>query len=234
MSKRSGFTLIELLVVIAIIAILAAILFPVFAKARETARRGNCGNNLKQISTAMGLYFDAWDETLNPFENAYVWGDRLGWTNRVRQYNRAVALFHCPSDDHNFSYTENSEATSLTPYITPVSDAYVSDIKQPSLFIHFADCPGSGTATPDAQAKVDSGDADLDTNGQSDGHVYENLGTKRTLTPITRVQTPLYLYWPGRHAEGNNIVFFDGHMKWYQDWKAGEMTFSRSGPKAGG
>lgn len=62
-NHRRGFTLIELLVVIAIIAILAAILFPVFAKARERARQSTCTNNLKQLGTAFQLYIEAWDET---------------------------------------------------------------------------------------------------------------------------------------------------------------------------
>src|ERR671934_1073768 len=60
---RSGFTLIELLVVIAIIAILAAILFPVFAQAREKARQAGCLSNLKQIGTATMLYVQDYDET---------------------------------------------------------------------------------------------------------------------------------------------------------------------------
>ena len=64
--KRYGFTLIELLVVIAIIAILAAILFPVFAQAREKARQTSCLSNIKQIGTAMQLYVDDWEETLPP------------------------------------------------------------------------------------------------------------------------------------------------------------------------
>jgi prepilin-type N-terminal cleavage/methylation domain-containing protein len=60
---QSGFTLIELLVVIAIIAILAAILFPVFARARESARRANCLSNLKQLGTAFQMYAQDWEET---------------------------------------------------------------------------------------------------------------------------------------------------------------------------
>lgn len=62
--KKSGFTLIELLVVIAIIAILAAILFPVFARAREAARKSNCQNNLKSCAVALQLYYGDYDSTL--------------------------------------------------------------------------------------------------------------------------------------------------------------------------
>lgn len=67
MKKRSGFTLIELLVVIAIIAILAAILFPVFARAREQARKTSCASNLKQISTGFIMYTQDYDETFPPW-----------------------------------------------------------------------------------------------------------------------------------------------------------------------
>jgi prepilin-type N-terminal cleavage/methylation domain-containing protein len=64
--KRQGFTLIELLVVIAIIAILAAILFPVFAKARERARMTGCLNNMKQLGIGLYTYLSDWDETFPP------------------------------------------------------------------------------------------------------------------------------------------------------------------------
>ena len=62
--RRRGFTLIELLVVIAIIAILAAILFPVFARARENARKANCQSNLKQVSLGLMQYVQDYDETM--------------------------------------------------------------------------------------------------------------------------------------------------------------------------
>ncbi len=67
-----GFTLIELLVVIAIIAILAAILFPVFAKAREKARTASCSNNMKQLGTALMMYVQDYDEALPYGSSAYI------------------------------------------------------------------------------------------------------------------------------------------------------------------
>jgi len=67
MTRRKGFTLIELLVVIAIIAILAAILFPVFAQAREAARKSSCASNLKQIATGFTMYTQDFDEVLPPW-----------------------------------------------------------------------------------------------------------------------------------------------------------------------
>ena len=72
-SCRRGFTLIELLVVIAIIAILAAILFPVFAQAREKARQTTCTSNMKQMGTAIMMYTQDYDETLPP--GCHLWGN---------------------------------------------------------------------------------------------------------------------------------------------------------------
>lgn len=221
--QKKGFTLIELLVVIAIIAILAAILFPVFAKAREKARSTHCQSNLRQISEALHLYFDDWDETLNPFEAFWVWGQKGGWTNRVRAYNKTPDLFHCPSDDHFFSYTETADATSFNPHRQPVVEATIADIKNPSKFIHFADSPGHGFTERDA-------DADIDTNDQIDGNVYGGKKDKASSPPISKAPNYLYIHWPGRHNTGNNLVFFDGHVKWFNDWTWGEMTLNRKGP----
>src|SRR5438105_6999247 len=81
-SRRKGFTLIELLVVIAIIAILAAILFPVFAQAREQARRTSCLSNEKQVAISILMYAQDFDETLVPYRaasrNPFAADSRLG------------------------------------------------------------------------------------------------------------------------------------------------------------
>jgi len=119
---RSGFTLIELLVVIAIIAILAAILFPVFAQAREQARKTACLSNLKQIGLACNMYVQDYDETF-PF----AWGAPGPWDVALNPYvksaglpaggsgfpNTASTVWHCPTDaylydgQHYISYSSN-------------------------------------------------------------------------------------------------------------------------------
>ena len=92
---RRGFTLIELLVVIAIIAILAAILFPVFAQAREKARQASCLSNLKQLSTAVMMYTQDSDETF-PIGVQDDWNN--SWPVKVQPYVKNLGVFRCPSD----------------------------------------------------------------------------------------------------------------------------------------
>ncbi|GBC96872.1 hypothetical protein HRbin16_02683 [bacterium HR16] len=108
MRSRKAFTLIELLVVIAIIAILAAILFPVFAQAREKARQASCLSNVKQIGTAMMMYAQDYDEVLP--RNAYADPPRVlegphfvncstpRWMDVLQPYIKNLQIFNCPSD----------------------------------------------------------------------------------------------------------------------------------------
>ena len=95
-SLRKGFTLIELLVVIAIIAILAAILFPVFARARENARRASCQSNLKQIGLGMLQYTQDYDERMPSVFNGAA--PNKGWVEMTQPYVKSFQLFQCPSE----------------------------------------------------------------------------------------------------------------------------------------
>ncbi len=95
-SLRHGFTLIELLVVIAIIAILAAILFPVFARARENARRASCSSNLKQMGLAVMQYTQDYDEKF-PTGLQNNWWEQT-WYWNVQPYVKSVDVFRCPND----------------------------------------------------------------------------------------------------------------------------------------
>jgi prepilin-type N-terminal cleavage/methylation domain-containing protein len=98
---RTGFTLIELLVVIAIIAILAAILFPVFARARESARRSSCLSNMKQIGIGLRMYLDDYDQTFPPGgKKSWEAGknDRNLLAVQLQPYAKNEGIFRCPSD----------------------------------------------------------------------------------------------------------------------------------------
>jgi prepilin-type N-terminal cleavage/methylation domain-containing protein/prepilin-type processing-associated H-X9-DG protein len=107
---RRAFTLIELLVVIAIIAILAAILFPVFAQAREAARKTQCLGNMRQIGTASNLYVQDYDETYCPMRNS----DNTpyqAWPTLMQPYVKNEGIFVCPS----------GEAADFSPTVLPAA-----------------------------------------------------------------------------------------------------------------
>jgi prepilin-type N-terminal cleavage/methylation domain-containing protein/prepilin-type processing-associated H-X9-DG protein len=133
-ARDRGFSLIELLVVIAIIAILAAILFPVFARARESARTSSCLSNTKQISLAIMQYLQDYDEKFpvaamnltwggvekpdtpwGPYKNAYA-----GWDHQIYPYVKNAQVFRCPSKDEGPAATnagtDNSDRTGATQY----------------------------------------------------------------------------------------------------------------------
>ena len=101
--KRPGFTLIELLVVIAIIAILAAILFPVFARAREKARQTSCLSNLKEIGLAAKMYESDYDETTVPYANHGCASSLpcYHWWETMAPYINNTQVMLCPSAPHD-------------------------------------------------------------------------------------------------------------------------------------
>ncbi len=132
-SAKRGFTLIELLVVIAIIAILAAILFPAFAKARESARRASCASNLKQMGIATMQYSQEYDEHLyphrlngvpnplsnangGPYDAAGITGNaanRIFWISLLQPYLKSYDVFRCPSNPA--AWVGNSPNTFAAP-----------------------------------------------------------------------------------------------------------------------
>jgi prepilin-type N-terminal cleavage/methylation domain-containing protein/prepilin-type processing-associated H-X9-DG protein len=97
---RRGFTLIEILVVIAILAVLMAILFPVFARAREKARQTSCLSNLKQLSLAEGMYRSDWDGSCLPMYIAA--GGRWWWMILLEPYRKNLQVLDCPSCSSRF------------------------------------------------------------------------------------------------------------------------------------
>ena len=109
-NARHAFTLIELLVVIAIIAILAAILFPVFARARENARRSSCSSNLKQIGLGLIQYTQDYDEKF-PYSRADA--DLAPWHVKIFPYVKSTQIFACPSNTGNTTILNNSISTAI-------------------------------------------------------------------------------------------------------------------------
>jgi prepilin-type N-terminal cleavage/methylation domain-containing protein/prepilin-type processing-associated H-X9-DG protein len=113
MKNRRGFTLIELLVVIAIIAILAAILFPVFAKAREKARQISCASNEKQIGLAIIQYTQDNNEIM-PIFATFDGTNKVSWAIGVQPYIKSTQLFKCPSNS-NTNFVDSGDGTTPNP-----------------------------------------------------------------------------------------------------------------------
>lgn len=217
--RKSGFTLIELLVVIAIIAILAAILFPAFARARENARRASCQSNLKQIGLGLLQYAQDYDEKMVPayFNQGSGGANSAQWTQLVQPYVKSTQLFQCPSDadkttkawgaypagysggtnfhssyalNYNASKEDGNAGISLAAFNNVASTVYAADS---------GSRPNSGTSPAAGQVREDSTD-------EPNGWIliqYDNASSYGG-------------DWTGpkiRHLGTTNTLFMDGHVK---------------------
>ncbi len=120
--RRHAFTLIELLVVIAIIAILAAILFPVFAQAREKARQTSCLSNLKQIGIALTMYQSDYDSQYPPSQLGADSSHLVSWPTMIQPYIKNENVFICPS-------TSPGSFAADTAYLVPTTKVYTGRTK---------------------------------------------------------------------------------------------------------
>ena len=217
MKKRPGFTLIELLVVIAIIAILAAILFPVFSKVRENARKANCQSNLKQIGLANLQYVQDYDEscvprTVNdgnsvPAANGATEGHP--WEQLVQPYIKSENVFQCPSNPRK-ALNQFSADGSISGFMSYSAnhDGSIRDVK-----VNQGD-PTQNVATL-AYAAITSPAQTIDvvefTGGYTD--FYPDAGYFTIFSYYT--DNPNYPYGVifAGHTGFSNYLFADGHVK---------------------
>ncbi len=204
--RQHGFTLIELLVVIAIIAILAAILFPVFAKAREKARQSSCNSNLKQIGLAFLQYAQDYDEKLLGAR-----GINGGWPAGITPYMKNMQIFQCPSYNASRYYGGTVAAGGCVLACAP----------QWAVNGNFF---GGYTYVNTTAAGGCMGPSTAQALGQYDTPVAFPLaydGTCAMGTPTPAGSGPTSNNWHGaftRHNEGLNCVYLDGHAKWIKTW----------------
>ncbi len=207
--KKRGFTLIELLVVIAIIAILAAILFPVFAKAREKARQTSCLSNCKQLGTAVMMYIGDYDDAY-PKSLLYdaVQMGSLGynygfWPVLLRPYVMNNQIYRCPSLSSNLSGSIYSIAALNLPYAS-IGYGWNIGTNSSGYKDGFGYYYGDGVpirTLPDIQLPAE-------TILLGDMSVY--TGNWQYLVWVAGSVS----YTPKIHNEGANYVFADGHAKW--------------------
>jgi prepilin-type N-terminal cleavage/methylation domain-containing protein/prepilin-type processing-associated H-X9-DG protein len=201
--SRRGFTLIELLVVIAIIAILAAILFPVFARAREKARQSSCQSNLKQIGLAYAMYAQDYDERL-PRGSGYVAAATVistygEWYITLAPYIKNTQIYNCPSSPYTDINAGGTTSNALGYGVGYTRNLWLStlamaQIVEPANCIQLVDgrnnyarwqCPAHLAGSPTYVAS--SGPDTSNTN---------------------------YAWTNTRHNDGANYLFCDGHVKW--------------------
>ncbi len=213
-SRSLGFTLIELLVVIAIIAILAAILFPVFAKAREKARQAMCLSNEKQIGLALIQYTQDYDEYWPTRYGAVVNGVQPSWKERIEPYLKSVSVFRCP---------DNPAANYFGTYPgSQIPAGYAMWLPEDNNFAHILGRPvGDGDASPQNIAGINYPANSLVVVETSwlfaDTGPY--LGYSEPSPPPTGTPpcctAPGPSTWNSGHSKNaGNIVFMDGHAKY--------------------
>ena len=218
-TRSKGFTLIELLVVIAIIAILAAILFPVFQKVRENARRTSCLSNEKQLGLAFAQYTQDNDEKNPNGVNIYAPGGN-GWAGQVYAYVKSINVYRCPDDStgtlSNVSYAYNSNNTNPSGDPTVGVDSYIiAQYNSPAKTVLLAEVQGNDFVTTDAWSVALTPDNPLSdsyfgngTNGRSPAGFGVNAwgSTTTNLGGAGGYATPPTLKWSTGYLRNTQAV----------------------------
>jgi prepilin-type N-terminal cleavage/methylation domain-containing protein/prepilin-type processing-associated H-X9-DG protein len=235
--RRSGFTLIELLVVIAVIAILAGIIFPVFAQARKAARKATCQSNLMQVTKALLMYVQDYDERMHWFFNCLdkdpINWHRSYWWYCLYPYTKNWKVFQCPSvpgGTNPFGQPPDPDIPEggMSPWV---------DFRGYGINVaHIAGCEGATRSLAELGEPART-IAYGDSAAQHQGEIGRDCGPMAWQSIHCGVGPhpdcwilDLFTNWPGCpvstkwavgdwHQGGANFGFADGHVKWYKrDW----------------
>ena len=233
----AGFTLIELLVVIAIIAILAAILFPVFAKVREKARQTTCLSNQKQIGLAIVQYTQDNDEYF-PLSNLQALNGQVGWANLIAPYVKEVRAYHCPdfsgavdsslaeqyqnTTTYNYNtmlgYGDGSVSKMATFEMSPDSQSLAA-LQQPTQTVMLMEAfpYDASSGRPWGSGYTCSG---LIVANWSESNLWGNPCSNMSLDYDPKgFESGIQRGAVQVHTGGGNYAFTDGHVKFYRPEK---------------
>ena len=215
--RLRAFTLIELLVVIAVIGILAAMLLPALSSAKQRAWTAGCNSNLHQIGLGMKMFADDNDGLYPESGGNIYWGatdpttGKPGWMEQIFRYVGNTNVYNCPGNvqlavpyQGPFNYFNGCNAA----YVAAGGFAAVNGakIKFPAAYVLGGDTAG----TQSGRIQFDPLDADKDDYTQN----CVGGAADDSLTEFWQI-----------HAQGQNVLFADGHAKWYKLFDPGEMTF---------
>jgi prepilin-type N-terminal cleavage/methylation domain-containing protein/prepilin-type processing-associated H-X9-DG protein len=212
--RRRGFTLIELLVVIAIIAILAAILFPVFAQARDKARQSSCMSNTRQMAIAMLQYTQDYDET---FPRDTFDGQKTFWMDYVQPYVKNTSIWICPSRGSTNKHVNPERANDFTAYGINwffLGTPYEAKIKSPDdglTYTSVRSCTLAQVTAPSQTYMLAESSWRHDKQMATDGVIYAIYPPEM---PKDWTWAHPYGCLTSRHSGGGNIAFIGGHVRW--------------------